>query len=70
MNVVKEVSAVKIQVTAVDLDGEDSFGHFVDEDGDLKSVRLTYGEALAIQRELRDGADSVGYEVPVGSNLL
>jgi hypothetical protein len=56
--------------TAVDLDGEDSLGHFVDKGGDLKSVRLTHGEALAIERELREGADSVGYGVPVGSNLL
>lgn len=49
----------RVEITAVDLAGDDSSGYYVDD------IKLSYGEALAISRELRmdGGPDAVLYEV-------
>ena len=56
-----------VNITYVDLDGEDSAGYYVDGEGDLQKVLLTYGEALAIHNEfVNNRADTVGYALPRG----
>ena len=55
-----------VQITGVDLDGPDgdNLGYYVDDEGTVRSTRLSYGEAQAIIAELKETEVGVGYEVP------
>lgn len=59
----REPERINIAITSVDLDGSSSTGYYIDDEGDLRSVLLTYGEALAMQKEFRNGVEAVGYEI-------
>lgn len=55
-----------VYITAVELDGPRSEGYYVDDDNVLRSVPLGYGEAIAIQKELKGdhkGDSAVGYDL-------